>query len=156
MRSYSPCDQCEPQRCRPCPEYSSDEIVPALWVGGGKQIVDSGLIDVVLTLDPDVAIRNCFRGEREVVIPFADAETPPRELLEECAEVVDKAMLRGERILVRCHAGLNRSSFIVAYWLVTRGHMGSQEAITLVQERRARYAEYPLSNNAFVATLSSL
>lgn len=57
--------------------------------------------------------------------------------------------MRGDRLLVRCQAGLNRSGLVTALILMQCGLSG-EEAIALIREKRTSYA---LCNNAYEAWL---
>jgi len=55
----------------------------------------------------------------------------------------------GERVLIRCQAGLNRSGLITALTLMMAGYE-ADEAIDMIRERRSQHA---LFNNHFVSWL---
>jgi hypothetical protein len=52
----------------------------------------------------------------------------------------------GDRVLIRCQAGLNRSGLVTALVLMQEG-LPAREAIRMIRERRSPWA---LCNNAFV------
>ena len=141
---------CRPELCRECPEYSRDEIVPGLWVGGGRQPLGD-FQGHVLTLDDTTAASNPYEGETVVVFP--DADMPEQHILDNCVQFLDDKSAAGEPVLIRCHSGLNRAPLIAAYWLITRMGVAPWEAVECLRVARGRTADYPLSNMAFVRFL---
>jgi protein-tyrosine phosphatase len=56
--------------------------------------------------------------------------------LEEAGEFLDNAVYKPGPVLIHCQAGINRSNFVLAYWLVTRNGWTPDEAIDRIRERR--------------------
>lgn len=139
--------------CRQCPEFSRDEIMTGLWVGGGRQPRE-GFSGRVLTLDDAVAHTNPYAGD--VTVAFEDAEVPEGTVLAACVDMIDEALASGEAILIRCHSGLNRAPFVAAYWLITRMGAAPWEAVECLRVARDRRGDYALSNAAFVRFLLDL
>ncbi len=62
------------------------------------------------------------------------------------AQAAGEALDEGQKVLVRCYHGYNRSGLVVAHALVRRGH-ATEEAIRLIRSRRSPWA---LHNELFV------
>ena len=78
---------------------------------------------------------------------------PSRELLDELADWIAGQLACGRTTYVHCQAGLNRSSLVIAYYLVTRCGRRAEEAIGALRERRCGAV---LCNEAFERFLLSL
>jgi hypothetical protein len=146
------------------PAWRGSEILPGLFMGG--------------TADDDVvqipAMRRAEFGARHeydaVVTLYAWAQPVPWEVeelrygfgdgalagvdLERVVQAARWARERwqaGDRVLIRCQAGLNRSGLVTALVLMLDGYR-AEEAIELIRQRRSRWA---LCNDAFVQWLCS-
>lgn len=141
----------------PWPAYAPDQILPRLFQGGTE---DDHVIGEAIPADH-------YRGERRfdlVVTLYADAQPAPwgveeirfgfpdGRLTESAIERVLRIALTahnrwiaGERVLIRCQAGVNRSGLVTALVLMLQG-MSADEAIALLRERRSPMV---LSNSDF-------
>jgi protein-tyrosine phosphatase len=81
-----------------------------------------------------------------------DAALTSAQLADVCelAEMASAAVRDGQKVLVRCHSGFNRSGLVVVEAL---GHLGYgvNDAIFLVRYRRSKWA---LNNGLFVDYLT--
>src|SRR5687767_7364931 len=99
-----------------------DEVVPGLWVGGHDYVDEAAgpgvqravvrdEFDVVVSLyardghGPDAHVEHHHHR-----MPDALLEERDLEAIDELARVVAQRLGEGKRVLVRCQAGLNRSS----------------------------------------------
>ena len=139
------------------PAYAPDQILPRLFQGGTE---DDHVIGEAIPADH-------YRGERRfdlVVTLYADAQPAPwgveeirfgfpdGGLTESTIERVLRIALTtherwssGERVLIRCQAGVNRSGLVTALVLMLHG-MAADEAIVLLRERRSQMV---LNNSHF-------
>lgn len=143
------------------PSWQADEIAPRLFMGG---TADEDTVDKSRDLNEGAATdeydavatlyawaRPAGSGTQELRYGFMDGDLD----LETVREVVNAAIwvhehwTAGEKVLVRCQAGLNRSGLVVALVLMFDG-LPAEEAINLLRERRSRWA---LCNEAFVRWL---
>jgi hypothetical protein len=134
-----------------CPLIS--HIEDGLWVGG--------CIDGV-TLDADFqTVVSLFTHERYFLGPHTTRHeffmgdslyVPPAQQLHHIADIVVSALDRGDKVLVHCQAGLNRSNLIAALALIKRGRTPA-DAITLLRDRRSPAV---LCNGAFESWLLTL
>jgi len=88
---------------------------------------------------------------KELRYAFADGPLEP-ETKSEIETVADWAHAKwknGDRLLVRCQAGINRSSLVNALILMREG-MKAEEAIALIRSKRSSFC---LSNEHFVEYL---
>ncbi len=129
----------------------ASEILPGLWMGG---TADDDWIDSAAPLHPVsdssgfTAVVTLFAWARpmgwnveELRFGFADGDPRytdmGRVLL--AAEWALTRWREGQRVLIRCQAGLNRSGLVTALVLILAGHT-AREAITLLRERRSPVA----------------
>ena len=122
------------------------EILPNLFLG---DLADArrweGFAVTVLEYRPPELPTNV------VHIPIVDANhraTNPDETqilfaqLEALLTVVDTAMARGEKVLVSCGQGMERSPLAVVWYLFRRKGMPVKEAYRLVREKRPQVIEH--------------
>ena len=140
------------------PSELFNEILPGLFMGGTADddtvdfAVDApGLtycapFDAVVTL---YAWANPFSwGVEELRYGFGDGDMNFVDV-DRIVRLATWALERwseGDRVLIRCQAGLNRSGLITALTLILAGHE-PEEAIALIRSKRSRYA---LFNQSFV------
>ncbi len=55
---------------------------------------------------------------------------------EQVLEKINKSLLANEKVLVHCHAGMQRSCAVVACYLVKYNNMSINNAIKLIKEKR--------------------
>ena len=135
-----------------------DEVAPGLWVGGHDVDTGTGVGAAVVRDEFDVVVSLFSRdghGPDDGVehhshrLPDAELAQEDAERLDELAALVAARLDEGRTVLVRCQAGLNRSSLVAALALVRRGRT-PQEAIDAVREARSPNC---LFNRSFVAHL---
>ena len=135
-----------------------DEVAPGLWVGGhdyveGDEVVVQRAVvrdefDVVVSLfsreghGPDADVEH--HSHR---MPDAELEPADLEQVQRLAGLVAERLDEGKRVLVRCQAGLNRSSLVAALALVERGAV-PQEAVDAIRAARSQNC---LFNRSFAA-----
>jgi protein-tyrosine phosphatase len=144
--------------------YSSapwDEIVPGLFMGGHFYRAPSGDIVPAVVWDEFDLVVSLHRrdghgpaaGIADHVREVPDAALTSAQLADVCelAEIAAAAVRNGQKVLVRCHSGFNRSGLVVVQAL---GHLGYgvDDAISLVRHRRGKWA---LNNELFVDYLTT-
>jgi len=97
-----------------------------------------------LTVDFDVIIslypweRYDFNGHTRIEVQMFDSLGQiPEVWLDNLADQIDFHLKGGERVLVHCQAGLNRSSLLIAHYLMRHQGLKAEEAINLVRGRRS-------------------
>ena len=137
-----------------------NEVVPGLWQGGHDVIsqdreacVVGDEFDLVVSLVSRAGYGPAPEVEH-LVLRMADAGIDPAlgVRLDELAERIAAEVGSGNRVLVRCSGGLNRSGMLVAAALVKQGRT-PDEAIGLVRAARGPWA---LTNPGFVAHVRTL
>ena len=121
------------------------EILPGLWQGGTLEedkyrqysvpLISKREFDSVFTL---YALANPVDWfVKEFRFGFMDSEDTEFDtaLLKRVVALAHDDWKRGERVLIRCQAGLNRSGIITALVLIRDGYEAS-EAIKLMREKR--------------------
>lgn len=117
----------------------------------GQHVRRAGFDVLVLCAEEYQPDDYLFPGVRVVRLPMADipVRLTPREVrtLRMAARDLAYALKRGDRVLVTCAAGLNRSGLVTAATMLEQGSATPAEAI-----RRIRAARGPLAlhNPAFV------
>lgn len=115
-----------------------------LWVGSAPPIGTrvASLFDCLALCAAEYQVGpECFHGAEVFRVPLNDDGTPMSE-----AEMKDAVMAagrvigwlsRGKKVLVTCHAGLNRSGLVAALALCCRpGGLSPEEAVTAVRAAR--------------------
>ena len=136
-----------------------DEVSPGLWVGGHDYVDDTagaGVQRAVVRAEFDVVVSLFSRdghgpdaGVEHHAHRMPDAQLDRQDLAEvdRLAQVVADRLDEGKRVLVRCQAGLNRSSLVAALALVHRGS-SPQAAIDAIRAGRSPNC---LFNRSFTA-----
>ena len=143
------------------PEYAPTEILPGLWQGGTED--DDVLsyptprghysrncpFDFIVTLYADAMPAPW--GVEELRFGFPDSCLTPLVELKavSLARSAYQHWLAGERVLIRCQAGVNRSGLVMALVLMHHG-FSAADALTLQRSRRGNAV---LSNGNFEAWL---
>lgn len=143
------------------PLYS--EILPNLWQGGtdddqtiyrGQKRLptmnDPKPFDVVVTLDSYSLPVGWLVKELRYGFPDGPVDTEVFEEIERISDWTYVEWQAGNRVLIRCQAGLNRSSLVTGLVLLKSGKK-FEEVIALIRSQRGEYA---LSNNHFYEYLS--
>lgn len=132
----------------------ASNISKRLWIGGQPPF-DRDLPDFdVLVLCAQELQPTKLSFQRKVVrVPLPDAELAVHELRRALAggRQVAEALARGQRVLVTCAAGLNRSALVASLGLGLITRMKAPEIIELVRARRSPDA---LGNRHFVGYLN--
>ena len=144
------------------------EILPNLWLGGtndndtiseaqnefDERSITKKDFDLVVTLyawaqPVDWFVREIRYGFFDAgVDEFRDSFT----VMFNIAADAHRAWKQGDRVLVRCQAGINRSGLIVALVLMKEGY-SAEDAIALM---RAKRSEYVLINKSFESLLLTI
>lgn len=140
----------------PPPRAPWNEVDEFLWMGGHEWVDEHGhLRDAVVDDEFDVVIslyrqpgHGPRRGVRHIVYEIPDGPLSPAQIdkIRRLAEWTGDQVRMQRKVLIRCHAGYNRSGLLAAQVLIERMH-SPREAIALV--RRAR-TEWALNNSLFV------
>ena len=139
------------------PDPAPTEILPGLWQGGTSESSLLGQptkpshsrgrrpFDLIVTL---YAVEQPAPwGVEEIRYGFPDAELDPRDL-DRVREVADYAAERwkaGDRVLIRCQAGVNRSGLVTALVLLAEGWRPRR----ILEHLRACRSPNVLSNSDF-------
>ncbi len=123
------------------------EILPNLFLG---DLADAqrwqGFAITVLEYRPPELPTNVVHIP--IVGTNSKADTNPDEVqvlfvqLEALVTVVDAAMARGEKVLISCGQGMERSPLAVVWYLFRRRGMSVDEAYRLVKEKRPQVIEH--------------
>ena len=139
------------------PDPAPTEILPGLWQGGTSE---SSLIgrpskpdhyrgkrpfDLIVTLYADA--QPAPWGVEEIRYGFPDAELEPGDLdrVREIAVYAAERWKAGDRVFIRCQAGVNRSGLVTALVLLAEGWRPRR----ILEHLRACRSPHVLSNSDF-------
>lgn len=127
------------------------EILPGLWLGGTDD--DDTIETGVDTYKPRMITKDDFDTVvtlyswaqpvdwlvEEVRYGFYDSEIGHIDFsaVERAADFAYQAWKSGKRVLIRCQAGINRSSLVMAHVLM-KDRYTAREAIDLMREKRSK------------------
>lgn len=133
-----------------------NEIMPDMWMGGmyfGPSMaacVPEDQFDVVVSMAGRGAMGTRVKNDRvtQHLFYIDDGQLGPLEMqyVMEAAQLVSEYWAEGDKILVRCNMGLNRSGLIVALALIDHGN----EAQAVIDRIRSRRSPNALCNEWFV------
>lgn len=139
-----------------CPEELWSEILPGLWqggtddddvihYGGGRVGITTSDFDFVATMYASAKPVDWF--VREMRFGFYDHDMCDFNTadLVDIVTVSHRQWKKGNRVLIRCQAGLNRSGLVMALVLIREGYSPA-EAIHLIRTERGNAA---LCNRTF-------
>lgn len=132
-----------------------NEIAPGLWQGGlpphGDTLRRAGFDAVVLSAVESQPPPSAFPGVTTIYVPFEDEDITPEiwKRATFAAEQVSKLRATGQRVLVTCWSGWNRSGLISALSLMMLDGMTGPQAVARVRSKR----RHALCNETFAAAL---
>jgi hypothetical protein len=138
-------------------DLDATELVARLFIGSAPAVHTDlkacGFDSIVLTAE-EFQPRKCFGHVRVLHAGFADGPLDGRTLhvARNAAEEVARRWMRGERVLVTCALGRNRSGFVCALALMLLFGMSGREALHHVRSQRMG----ALTNPDFARFLASL
>jgi hypothetical protein len=145
----------------PAPGSPWNEIRPGLWMGGHYWTDSSGELqaavvgsefDLVISLFTRPGHGPAASVEHRVAeMPDAALTAFQIDQVRQLAVIAATAVRTGSKILVRCHAGYNRSGLVVAQTLIELGD-DARNAVQLIRQQRSPWA---LHNELFVQYLEA-
>jgi protein-tyrosine phosphatase len=125
--------------------YDASAIAPRLWVGAAPPI-DSTLpkVDLLALCAAEIQPeRLAFQGAvLRCPIPDDALDAEERKLVMTSSVVVARAVATGQRVLVTCAAGMNRSALVVALALHQLTTMSGDQIIAHIRKHRSPKALY--------------
>ena len=127
-------------------------IAPKLYIGSRppERVAQHGFDMVVLCALEDIRHRDVPTLKVELIDVEEKMDRADIARAMGAAAAVNAARLRGERVLVTCQAGVNRSSFVVALALVQSGWTPSGAIERIREKRLPPNKMMPLCNRMFV------
>ena len=127
------------------------EILPGLWLGGtdDNDTIETGVDTYkprMITKDDFDTVITLYSWAQpvdwlveEVRYGFYDSEISHIDFaaVERAADFAYQAWKSGKRVLIRCQAGINRSSLVMAHVLM-KDKYTAREAIDLMREKRSK------------------
>lgn len=137
-------------------ELDADAVFHRLWMGSRPPVdrVMASLDAVVLCADSYQPVMPLYKG-KVFRCPIRDAEPTEGELAMAMASAAaaGKVWRAGGKILVTCHAGLNRSGLVTGLILLDVTRKDAEEVIRMIRSARGPDA---LFNNHFVRVLEGV
>jgi protein-tyrosine phosphatase len=134
------------------------EVIDGLYISGhpdhARDFLDKD-VQVVIDLQGDVdtaVIESEEQGHTTLYVywPIEDGPLPNPDVVRNLSRMVSGALASGEKVLVHCKAGHNRSGLICARTLIEQGR-SAEEAIEIVRNKRGD--GHALNNESFVTWL---
>lgn len=164
---YADEDEDVPYYRYPHMRVEASEIVPGLWQGSkpvyGRTVADAGFHTLVLCAReyqpasvyfPKVTVVHAPNDDNAEEYPFTVEKL--KVAIAASSEVV-KALQNGQRVLVTCAAGINRSGLVTALSLHRLYGWSGVDCIQHVRRKRGKRGHlWPLSNPDFTRVLRRL
>lgn len=130
---------------------SADEIIPGLWLGNQASSSNIKFIEhnnITVIINASKHIPNSFdgRGIQYYNINVNDPQTPypkndediriMKQKLPGISNIIDYHLKKGDNVLVHCHAGIQRSATIVAYYLIHHKKIDFNHSVGYVVKMR--------------------
>lgn len=131
----------------------ASNIVRRLWVGGQPPLDrDLPEFDVLVLCAEEIQPERLGFARKIVRVPLPDATLSTDELRRALAggRAIAQALTSGQRVLVTCHDGWNRSALVAGLGLGLVTRFPSSQIITMMRVRRSPNA---LSNKHFCEVL---
>ena len=131
------------------PKALWSEVVPGLWQGGTddddvfdqleKPMITKKEFDLVITAYSSANPVDWFVKELRFGFYDSDMKDFDPSDLQPIVRMAHAEWKRGQRVLIRCQAGMNRSGLIMALVLIREGYT-AEDAINLIREKRSKHA----------------
>lgn len=108
---------------------------------------------VSLTKEPFPPAKLAAFGIAAQHVPIEDMGVPSFGRMASLCRTIERALARGDRVAVHCHAGLGRTGTVLASYLVWRGASG-EEALSRVRAVRGDYVQ-SRDQERFIAAFAS-
>lgn len=117
----------------------ANQILPNLWLGSEKNEHDDAFLKRA-KIKHDI---HCTWNKREipgVKLYWVQIDDDPSEDIErffpKITAAIDKALKKGEGVLVHCQMGISRSTTIVAAYLMWAKNMTAAKALAFIEKKR--------------------
>ena len=131
------------------PKALWSEVVPGLWQGGTddddvfdqleKPMITKKEFDLVVTAYSLANPVDWFVKELRFGFYDSDMRDFDPSDLQPIVRMAHAEWKRGQRVLIRCQAGMNRSGLIMALVLIREGYT-AEDAIDLIRAKRSKHA----------------
>lgn len=121
---------------------SFNKIVDGLYLGSCPweeditSIQEQNINSVLSLTNHDDYVNWSKYGILYVQVRFDDGNLPTIEQMDYCLSYIRWNMNQGNKTLVHCDAGISRSSFVVAYYMIKRYAMKVDDAIGFIRSKR--------------------
>lgn len=116
-----------------------DEIVRNLYIGNRRAVDDGPIFHMIVNCTPDIPLPSYCLNTIRIPVYDLPEEVPSLLLHMQNTSVMEKiyeALHNGERVLVHCAAGAQRSCAVVACYLVWYRGLTTEESIEYIRRKR--------------------
>lgn len=122
--------------------YPAKEIVPGLWIGSAADSRNKVFMrhhNIRLIINATKTLPFYFNGVLGYRVAVDDDPSEHEAMLEflpTAVQLIDENLRGGRAVLVHCYAGIQRSSTIVAAYLMKTRHMTPKQAMEFIKSRK--------------------
>ena len=122
----------------PPPVSGPSEILPGLFLGDRSDAANaSHAFTCIVNCTADLPNSHEDKGTIYLRLPMNDhAGQDIEQYFDVAFDFIDKALARGEKVLVHCFAGISRSASIILYYTMKTKRMTLNDAFAFVKARR--------------------
>lgn len=124
------------------PESPWDEVVSRLWLGSSEMAYPRDEFDAVVSVFDWHYDREAWlppQGIPHLVMPFYDSSSiPDKKWFDVITTFIHTFHSNGNSVLIRCQAGLNRSSLVAAVYLCEEYGLGADIVIDMIRGARSQ------------------
>lgn len=111
------------------------EIVPRLFIGSHPRDMHSH-IEAVVCVDSTMPKYEFGKLKGMTHLPILDGPNPGQQWLTDAVALVESYMRHGWATFVHCQAGISRSVFVVAGYLIQEWDLTPEQALVLIRDKR--------------------
>jgi len=122
--------------------FQAKEIVPGVWIGSAADARNKIFMrrhNIGLVVNASKNIPFYFKhilGYRVAVDDDPSEHETMLEFVPTAVQLIDDTVRMGRGVLVHCYAGIQRSSTVVAAYLMKTKHMTAVEAMRYIKDRK--------------------
>lgn len=113
------------------------QIIPGLFLGGMRDAFDSSVSSGATVINVALEVPKTPYAKRYVHVSLRDTSSEKINIyFDEIAEIIDKELNEGNKVLVHCFAGISRSASIVIAYIMKKYRWSYSKAYVFVKTKR--------------------